>query len=103
MKSGNTGYKHCAEMILVSETTACRQLVDIWAYSSLSAYKLDLEDKLSSIEVSSICFLSFVHLICVYIPPIVAENRSCRDEILRFHTETVDKIRLHSQVHDQRL
>ena len=38
------------------------------------------------------CVLSNVHAICVYVPPIPSVKRTCRDDILRFLIESVDKI-----------
>ena len=51
-----------------------------------------LENKPTFIEAISVCILSRVYVICVYVPPISAVKSVCRDDVLHFLVESVDKI-----------
>ena len=66
--------------------------VAIWAHSSLWPRKLELSGIPEFIEAVSICIMSFVYVICVYIPPLRAVKRDCREAITHFLEDTVDRI-----------
>ena len=66
--------------------------VAIWAHSSLYPRVFHLENKPSFIEAISVCIMSHVYLICVYVPPSPAVRCDCKDEILCFLTDSVDRI-----------
>ena len=66
--------------------------VAIWAHISLSPHVFELENKPISIEAIAVCLMSYLYVICVYIPPIVSSNREQRDVVLRFLTISIDKL-----------
>ena len=66
--------------------------VAIWAHFSLYPRVFCLEGKPTFIEAVSVSFLSYVYVICVYVPPVSSVKSACRDDILRFLIESVDKI-----------
>ena len=66
--------------------------VAIWARTSLYPHVFNLENKPSYIEAVSVCVMYHIYIICVYVPPVASVRSACREDILRFLTDSVDKI-----------
>ena len=66
--------------------------VAIWAHFSLQPSCFILEGKPSYVEAVAVRVMSWLFIICIYIPPIVSTRCVYKDEILRFLTDTFDNI-----------
>ena len=66
--------------------------VAVWAHCSLHPHVLSLEGKPSYIEAISVCIFSYIYILCVYVPPIPSVRAVCREDILRFLTESIDSM-----------